>query len=151
MAQIYLTKTLFKKLGRHLPKKALAGNKDAWTPDLMARAVILIENGFKLFSTIIKNLIRFKAFIDSLELDQVDGALEPKDDISDSPESEGGPEHEGAPPEPKIDSLELDQVDAAPLSLKSTRRRYSMQLLNIKSWPQKTIKNRLVLKKKMVY
>ena len=85
MAQIYLTKTLFKRLGRHLPKEALAGTKDAWTPDLMARAVSLIENGYKLLSTIIKNLIRFKAFIDSLELDQVDAA----------------------PPEPKIDQTPL--------------------------------------------
>ena len=83
MAQAYLTKTLFKHLGRHIPKEALAGTKDAWTPDLMARAVSLIENGYKLLSTIIRNLIRFKAFIDSLELDQVDGALgapEPKID-----------------------------------------------------------------------
>ena len=81
MAQTFLNKTLCKHLGRHIPKEALAGTKDAWTPDLMARAVSLIENGYKLLSTIIRNLIQFKAFIDSLTLDQVDGAApEPKID-----------------------------------------------------------------------
>ena len=90
MAEIYLTKTLFKCLSRHLGKEALAGDKMSWTLDLMARAVSLITNRYKMLSTIIRNLIRFKAFIDSLELDQVDGALEP----------------EGAP-EPKIDQTPL--------------------------------------------
>ena len=74
MAQAYLTKTLFKYLARHIPKEALAGNKEAWTLDIMAQAVSLIENGYKLFSTINRHLRRFKAFIDSLETDQVDGA-----------------------------------------------------------------------------
>ena len=78
MAQAYITKTLFKHLGRHIPKEALAGNKEAWTPDIMARAVSLIKNSYKLLSTIIRNLIRFKSFIDSLEADQVDGVLEPE-------------------------------------------------------------------------
>ena len=74
MAQAYLTKTLFKYLARHIPKEALAGNKEAWTLDIMAQAVSLIENGYKLLSTIHRHLRRFKAFIDSLEIDQVDGA-----------------------------------------------------------------------------
>ena len=90
MAQLYLTKTLFKCLGRHLGKEALAGTKEDWTPDIMARAVSLIGNRYKMPSTINRNLTRFKTFIDSLELDQVDGALEP----------------EGAP-EPKIDQTPL--------------------------------------------
>ena len=116
MAQLFLTKSLFKCLGRHLGKEALAGTKEAWTPDIMARAVSIIENRYKMISTINRNLTRFKAFIDSLEPDQPDGALEPDVDISDSPESEseggtepeseGGPEHEGAP-EPKIDQTLL--------------------------------------------
>ena len=92
MAQAYLTKTLFKYLGRHIPKEALAGNKESWTLDIMARAVSLIENGYKLLSTINRNLTRFKAFIDSLESDQPDGALES--------------EPEGAP-ESKIDQTPL--------------------------------------------
>ena len=74
MAQVYLTKTLFKYLARHIPKEALAGNKKAWTLDIMARAVLLIENGYKLLSTIHRHLRQFKTFIDSLETDQVDGA-----------------------------------------------------------------------------
>ena len=78
MAQAYLTKTLFKHLGRHIPKEALAGNKEAWTPDIMARAVSLIEKSYKLLSTIIRHLFRLKAFIDSLESDQVDGECSPE-------------------------------------------------------------------------
>ena len=96
MAQAYLTKTLFKYLGRHIPKEALAGNKESWTLDIMARAVSLIENGYKLLSTINRNLTRFKAFIDSLEADQPDGAPEP----------------EGAP-ESKIDQTPLLNALAA--------------------------------------
>ena len=74
MAQAYLTKTLFKYLSRHLPKEALAGDKESWTPDIMTQAISLITNGYKLFSTIHRHLMRLKAFIDSLETDQVDGA-----------------------------------------------------------------------------
>ena len=74
MAQAYLNKTLFKYLGRHLPKEALAGNKEAWTPNIMTQAISLITNGYKLLSTIHRHLMRLKAFIDSLEADQVDGA-----------------------------------------------------------------------------
>ena len=101
MAQLYLTKTLFKCLGRHLGKEALAGTKEAWTPDIMARAVSLIGNRYKIPSTINRNLTQFKAFIDSLEPDQPEGALKSDVDISDSPESEGGA------PEPKIDQTLL--------------------------------------------
>ena len=110
MAQLFLTKALFKCLGRHLGKEALAGTKEAWTPDKMARAVSLIGNRYKMPSTINRNLTRFKAFIDSLEPDQPDGALEPDVDISESLEpeskSEGDPEHEGAS-ESKIDQTPL--------------------------------------------
>ena len=106
MAQAYLTKTLFKHLGRHISKEALAGNKEAWTPDIMARAVSLIENGYKLLSTIIRNLIRFKAFIDSLESDQVDGECSP---------------------EPKIDQTPLLNA------LAKCRHRYSMENMGVKN------------------
>ena len=75
MVQAYLPKTLFKYLSQHLPKEALAGDKGSWTPDILTQAISLIRNGYKLFSTIRRHLMRLKAFIDSLEeTDQVDGA-----------------------------------------------------------------------------
>ena len=73
MAQEYFTKSLFKHLSRYLPKAALRGDRDSWTPDIMTQAISLITNGYKLLSTIHRHLMRLKAFIDSLEADQVDG------------------------------------------------------------------------------
>ena len=74
-AQAYFTKTLFKRLSQHLPKEALSGIKEVWTPDILTQAIEIIKNGYKFFSTIRRHLMRLKAFIDSLEeVDQVDGA-----------------------------------------------------------------------------
>ena len=75
MAQAYFTKTLFKRLSQHLPKEALSGDKEIWTPDVLSQAIDIIKKGYKLFVTVRKHLLRLKAFLDSLEeADQVDGA-----------------------------------------------------------------------------
>ena len=75
MAQAYFTKTLFKRLSQHLPEKALSGDKEVWTPDVLSQAIDIIKKGYKLFVTIRKHLLRLKAFLYSLEAsDEVDGA-----------------------------------------------------------------------------
>ena len=109
MAEAYLTKTLFKYLGRHIPKEALAGNKETWKLDIMALAVSLIENRYKILPTINRNLTRFKAFIDSLESDpEPESDLEPES----APEPEGGPEPEG---DPEPEGAHESKIDQTPL------------------------------------
>ena len=74
MAQAYFTKTIFKRLSQHLSKEALSGDKEVWTPDVLSQAIDIIKKGYKLFATVRRHLLRLKAFLDSLEADQVDGA-----------------------------------------------------------------------------